>query len=165
MRRAGFTANRIVELDWWQSHPLDPDNEVTLTPARHWSNRISGTRNERLWGGFYIKTGGRRIASVGDTGYDTQMFRDARKRLGAPDLALIPIGAYEPRWFMAPQHCNPEEAVQIHHDLGAKQSLAVHWGTFQLTDEARDAPSTALAATGISDDEFKVLAPGESLLV
>ena len=163
LRRAGFAASRIVELDWWQSHPINAQNKVTLTPARHWSNRISGSRNERLWGGFSIQTGDRHVASIGDTGYDELMFRDIRKRLGAPDLALIPIGAYEPRWFMAAQHCNPEEAVQIHRDLQAKHSIAVHWGTFQLTDEAREAPPKALAKTGISDVEFSVLQPGQTI--
>lgn len=165
LQRAGFTSDRIVELDWWQTHKINDQDQVTLTPARHWSNRLSGTRNERLWGGFYLQTGHRRTASIGDTGYDSQMFHDIHQQLGAPDLALIPIGAYEPRWFMAAQHCNPEEAVQIHRDLGAKQSVAVHWGTFQLTDEGREAPPEALTATGIADAEFWVLDPGQTICV
>lgn len=93
------------------------------------------------------------------------MFRDIRQRAGAPDLGIIPIGAYEPRWFMAAQHCNPEEAVQIHRELEAERSVAVHWGTFQLTDEGREAPPEALAATGIPDSEFSVLDPGQTIYV
>jgi len=165
LQRAGFAAERIVELDWWQNHKINDQDQVTLTPARHWSNRLSGTRNERLWGGFYLQTGARRVASIGDSGYDDHMFRDIRQRAGAPDLALIPIGAYEPRWFMAAQHCNPEEAVQIHRELEVKRSIAVHWGTFRLTDEGRKAPAEALAATGIPDTEFSVLDPGQTIYV
>lgn len=165
LKRAGFPARRIVELDWWQTHKINDQNQITLTPARHWSNRLSGKRNARLWGGFYLQTGDRRVASVGDTGYDDQMFRDIHQRLGAPDLALIPIGAYEPRWFMDAQHCNPDEAVQIHRDLNAKRSIGVHWGTFQLTDEGREAPLKALAATGISENEFRALDPGQTICV
>ena len=165
LRRAGFAAERIVELDWWQTQKITNLDQVTITPARHWSKRLSGTRNERLWGGFYVQTGARRVASIGDTGYDDHMFRDIRQRAGAPDLGIIPIGAYEPRWFMAAQHCNPEEAVQIHRELEAERSVAVHWGTFQLTDEGREAPPEALAATGIPDSEFSVLDPGQTIYV
>lgn len=165
LQRAGFTTDRILELDWSQTHKINDQDQITLTPARHWSNRLSGARNARLWGGFYLQTGGRRIASIGDTGYDDHIFRDIHQRLGAPDLALVPIGAYEPRWFMDAQHCNPKEAVQIHRDLEAKRSVGVHWGTFQLTDEGREAPPQALAATGIPDSEFSVLDPGETIYV
>jgi L-ascorbate metabolism protein UlaG (beta-lactamase superfamily) len=168
LRRAGFPAEKITELDWWQSHRTAAGLSVTVTPSRHWSNRIRGPRNGRLWGGFYLAGGSHRIAFVGDTGYDAEFFASIRQRLGAPDLALIPIGAYEPRWFMAPQHCNPAEAVQIHRDLGARQSIAMHWGTFQLTDEAREDPLRALTAArtaaGLAADEFLVLQPGESWL-
>ncbi len=170
-RRAGL--QRVVELDWWQSHPITsatgPELAVTLTPARHWSNRLSGARNGRLWGGFYLRTGGHRVYFSGDTGYDAEFFRAIGRDLGPPDLAMIPIGAYEPRWFMAAQHCNPAEAVEIHRDVRARLSLAMHWGTFQLTDEAREAPVEALVAAlqnaGLRADEFRALAPGESVRV
>ncbi|MFI5337186.1 MAG: MBL fold metallo-hydrolase [Opitutales bacterium] len=167
LRRAGFAPERIVELDWWQSHTTARGLEVTLTPSRHWSNRLSGPRNSRLWGGFFLRTGDQRLSFVGDTGYDPEYFVATRRRLGAPDLALIPIGAYEPRWFMAAQHCDPAEAVQIHRDLAAWRSVAMHWGTFQLTDEGRDEPVTALAAAraaaGLPEECFLALPPGDSV--
>lgn len=166
LRRAGFAAEKIIELDWWQRHEL-PGLTVTLAPARHWSNRLSGQRNHRLWGGFHLQATAHSVAFIGDTGYDPEFFKTIRQRLGAPDLALIPIGAYEPRWFMAPQHCDPAEAVQIHLDLGARQSLGMHWGTFQLTDEAREAPLTELAAAihaqGITPEAFRAIPPGQTV--
>jgi L-ascorbate metabolism protein UlaG (beta-lactamase superfamily) len=172
-------ARRIVELDWWQSHLLSPHIEATLTPARHWSNRLGTPRNHRLWGGFFLTWGSstsathspktRRLWFAGDTGYDADLFQDIGRRCGAPDLALIPIGAYEPRWFMADMHLNPAEAVQAHLATGARRSLAMHWGTFQLTDEGRDAPVHALAtarvAAGLGEAAFEVLAPGASVTV
>jgi L-ascorbate metabolism protein UlaG (beta-lactamase superfamily) len=97
------------------------------------------------------------------------MFAAIRQRCGAPDLAMIPIGAYEPRWFMAEQHCNPEEAVKIHLELGAKRSIGMHWGTFQLTDEAREAPLTALTAAltaaKLPPASFRAIDPGETIVV
>ena len=114
---------------------------------------------------------------AGDTGYSRD-FADIRERFAARqtpaagggfDIALLPIGAYEPRWFMATQHVNVEEAMKIHRDLRAKRSLGVHWGTFELTDEALDEPPKALtricAAEGVADDEFFVLAVGETRAV
>ena len=167
LARAGAT--RIVELDWWQTHALAPDVSVTLTPARHWCRRTPGGTNRRLWGGFYLQAAARRGWFVGDSGYDETLFRDIGRRCGPPDLALIPIGAYEPRWFMSPAHMNPEEAVRTHLDCGARLSVAMHWGTFQLTDEARTAPAEALVqareAVGVTADQFRVLAPGDSLQI
>jgi len=169
LRRAGFKASEIVELDWWQSTTPAAGIEVTPTPARHWSNRLSGQRNSRLWSGFFVRQGGRAWWFAGDSGYDPELFKSIGERLGSPALAMIPIGAYEPRWFMAAQHCDPAEAVQIHRDVGAGTSLAMHWGTFQLTDEPREAPVEALAearkAAGVSPDDFRALIPGESYVV
>jgi L-ascorbate metabolism protein UlaG (beta-lactamase superfamily) len=171
---AGTGARRIIELDWWQTCTPIPGVEATLTPARHWSNRVGAPRNHRLWGGFNLTLGGpaetaRRLWFAGDTGYDAELFPAIRRRCGAPDLAFIPIGAYEPRWFMAPMHVNPTEAVAAHRDVGAKRSVAMHWGTFQLTDEAREAPLEGLAAArreaGITAEEFAALDPGQSLTV
>jgi L-ascorbate metabolism protein UlaG (beta-lactamase superfamily) len=165
--RAGFT--RIVELDWWQNHTHTENLAITVTPAQHWSNRLSGRRCRRLWGGFYLHAGKTRLYFVGDTGYHATLFTDVRTRLGAPDLAFVPIGAYEPRWFMREQHCDPAEAVQIHRDLGARKSVAMHWGTFQLTDEGRDDPphelTSALESAGVSSEDFRILEPGGSLVV
>lgn len=167
LTRAGL--NTVVELDWWQAHTPAAGLKVTLTPSRHWSNRLTGRRNGRLWGGFHLQFADRACWFAGDTGYDATLFPAIREKLGAPDLALIPIGAYEPRWFMSAQHCNPAEAVQIHRDVGARTSLAMHWGTWQLTDEGREEPVAALAAArtavGLAPEDFRALAPGESVTV
>ncbi|MDR2982071.1 MAG: MBL fold metallo-hydrolase [Puniceicoccales bacterium] len=166
-RRAGF--QKAIELDWWENAAISTDTRVTVTPAQHWSKRLSSTRCSRLWGGFFLEIGSLRIYFTVDTGYNDQFFHDIRTRLGQPDLAMIPIGAYEPRWFMTPQHCNPAEAVKIHQKIGSKLSLAMHWGTFRLTDEGRDDPPNALAAAltkqKISPASFRVLQPGESVCV
>jgi len=142
---------------------------VTLLPARHWCRRRPGATNVRLWGGFLIAVAGRRLCFVGDSAYDPALFREIGRRLGPPDLALVPIGAYEPRWFMREAHANPAEAVQIHRDLGAKRSVAMHWGTFRLTDEGRDQPpadlARARAEAGLDPADFTVLDPGGSILL
>lgn len=169
LRRCGFPEDRIITLDWWEAHEFAPGFHVRATPARHWSNRVSGGRNRRLWAGFFIHAGGRTVYFAGDSAWDLPMFDEIGARCGEPDLALLPIGAYEPRWFMSAQHCNPAEAVMIHQAVGAMRSLGVHWGTFQLTDEGRDDPLSALATAkaeaGLAEEEFITLAPGESLSV
>lgn len=113
-------------------------------------------------------TGIRRVWFVGDTGFQEHFFRRVREQLGAPDLAFVPIGAYEPRWFMHPMHVNPAEAVMLHQEVGARTSIAIHWGTFRLTNEAREEPvralGEALAAAGVPPERFRVLQPGESLI-
>ncbi len=111
-----------------------------------------------------VRTAGRLVYFLGDSGYDPGLFKEIGRRCGKPDLAMIPIGAYEPRWFMAAAHMNPEEAVRVHRDVGAKRSVAMHWGTFQLTDEGRDDPVKALAAARGPSDDFRVLEPGASLI-
>src|SRR5947207_8966749 len=128
----------VEELDWWQSASAAP-LPVTLTPAQHFSARGPFDRNRALWGGFLIEARGRRILFAGDSGYGPH-FREIAARLSPVDLALLPIGAYEPRWFMQDIHMNPAEAVQAHVDLGARRSLAMHYGTFQLTPEGVDEP-------------------------
>jgi L-ascorbate metabolism protein UlaG (beta-lactamase superfamily) len=132
-----------AELDWWQSYSLQPGIAVTFVPAQHWSRRHLFDRRRTLWGGHVVETPAGRLYFAGDTGYPAS-FRDIARRLGPPDLALLPIGAYEPRWFMATQHMNPDEAVRAHRDLGARRSLAIHFGTFPLADEGIDAPLEAL---------------------
>jgi L-ascorbate metabolism protein UlaG (beta-lactamase superfamily) len=157
--RAAVPAARCVTGDWWDRLPLGSEIATTLTPANHWSNRWPSDTRMMLWGGHYLDTPAGSIWFVGDTGYgDGQIFADVRSRLGAPGVALIPIGAYEPRWFMAAQHVDPAEAVRIFTDVDATRALGIHWGTFQLTDEARDAPAEGLAkallAAGIAHDRF-----------
>jgi len=155
----------VVELGWWQEQALSAEASVTLVPARHWSSRRIGDHNRSLWGGFVLNLPGGVVYFAGDTGYgDGEHFREARRRLGPFRLALLPIGAYEPRWFMKPQHMNPAEAVQAFADLDAAHALAIHFGTFQLTDEAHDAPTRALAVAletaGVDAARFRALGNG-----
>ena len=140
VRAAGI--RRVEELDWWQEASSSAPS-ITLTPARHFSARTPFDRNRALWGGFTFLAEDVRIYFAGDTAYGS-FFQEIHRRLGAVDVALLPIGAYEPRWFMQAVHMNPAEAVQAHADLGAKQSVAMHFGTFQLTAEGIDAPARAL---------------------
>jgi L-ascorbate metabolism protein UlaG (beta-lactamase superfamily) len=117
-----------------------------------------------------LRAGGKLVYFAGDTGYGTgRIFRTMRERFGPSDLALIPIGAYDPRWFMAAQHADPEEAVQIMRDLEARAAVGIHWGTFKLTDEPRDDPtlrlSAALAAKGIDRTAFIALQPADVIEV
>ena len=156
-----------VELAWWQSQRVGAA-EVVLTPVQHWSARGLNDRMATLWGGYAVFTPGFNAYFGGDTGYSRD-FADTRTRLAARgpfDLALLPIGAYEPRWFMADQHINPAEAVQAFKDLGAKQALGIHWGTFELTDESLDEPPRALAAAlreaRLDDGRFFLLAIGQT---
>ncbi|MFA6112534.1 MAG: MBL fold metallo-hydrolase [Sphingomonas sp.] len=145
--RRAIPEARIAVGDWHDRIDLAPGLAATLTRANHWSARGLGDRRMALWAGHWLDTPAGSIWFAGDTGYgDGAIFRDIRARHGAPDVALIPIGAYEPRWFMANQHANPAEAVAILQDVGAARALGIHWGTFQLTDEPRDAPVEALAA-------------------
>ena len=164
-RAAGI--RRVVELDWWQS-AQSSSVPITLTPAHHFSARSPFDRNRALWGSFVIEIGNRRLYFGADSGYAPH-FRAIRERHGDIDLALLPIGAYEPRWFMRPIHMNPEEAVQAHLDLGSARSIGMHYGTFQLTTEAIDEPLHALArartARGLPDAAFDVLDLGASLHV
>jgi N-acyl-phosphatidylethanolamine-hydrolysing phospholipase D len=169
--------DRVTELDWWQHQTLPSAGgpvEVHLVPAQHWSARGLGDRMATLWGGFAVLAGDCHLFYAGDTAYSRE-FAQMRQHFaprqlpetgGGFDIALLPIGAYEPRWFMAPQHVNVEEAVRIHRDLGAKRSLGVHWGTFNLTDEALDEPPRLLpkerTRQGLTDDEFFVLAIGQT---
>ncbi len=154
----------VVELDWWDRLGVG-SLDVHLVPVQHWSQRTLFDRNQTLWGGFYIRHRTLSVVYTGDTGYSRD-FSDIRERLGAPDIVVTPIGSYEPRWFMGPQHVDPTEAIKIHRDLGARYSLGVHWGTFELADESLDEPPRALAAarakTGIRDDRFFVLKLGET---
>jgi L-ascorbate metabolism protein UlaG (beta-lactamase superfamily) len=134
---------------------------------RHWSARGVLDRNKALWAALVLETPAGRIYHVGDSGYgDGYHFRAARERYGPFRLAILPIGAYEPRWFMRDQHMNPEESVRAFLDCGAELALAHHFGTFQLTDEAIDAPREALlaarAAAGIAADRFRLLEVGQA---
>jgi L-ascorbate metabolism protein UlaG (beta-lactamase superfamily) len=131
--------------DWWQSFPLSPEVRVTIVPAYHWSARKLGDRRWALWGGFIIDTPSGRTYCAGDTAYqDGKIFAEIRSRCGSPLVAILPIGAYAPRWFMSTQHTDPTEALQIASDVAAQHLLGVHWGAFPLTDEPWDEPPRLL---------------------
>ena len=143
----------VHELDWGESLSL-PGFAIHCVPALHFSSRGLFDRNNALWCGYVIKTQERLIYFAGDTGFGHH-FAQIREKFGSPHLALLPIGAFEPRWFMSPVHMAPDEALRAHEILAAKTSIAIHHGTFQLSDEGIDTPKKQLIA----------LARGESFLV
>jgi L-ascorbate metabolism protein UlaG (beta-lactamase superfamily) len=153
------------ELDWWDAVVINDALKVTFVPAQHFSARGLFDRQASLWGGYVIESGGRRLYFGGDSGYASH-FVDIRARLGSPEIALLGIGSYEPRWFMQPIHMNPAEAVRAHRDLGSRQSIGMHFGTFQLSAEAIDQPQAdlarALRESGIPESEFVTLQEGET---
>lgn len=132
----------VAELDWWESLRQE-DMDILYTPAKHFSSRTLFDRNKSLWGGFIISGHSKKIFFTGDSGYGWH-FKEINTRMGAVDLALLPIGAYKPRWFMKPMHMNPEEAVHAHFDLDAKLSIPMHYGTFCLSEEPINEPLVRL---------------------
>lgn len=156
--------SQVVELDWWQAADLAAA-KVTALPAQHFSGRGAHDRNATLWCSLLLEVAGRKVYFAGDTGYSKD-FADIGAAHPDIDLALLPIGAYEPNWFMKSVHVNPEEAVKIFQDLGARHAAAMHWGTFRLTLEPLDEPPQrlrkALAGEGIADERFFVMQHGES---
>ena len=158
---------RVEELDWWHSLPVGAGVEVTMTPARHFSRRGLFDTNRSLWGGFLLREGRRTVYFAGDSAYGPH-FAEVGRRAGGVDLALLPIGAYEPRWFMRANHVNPDEAVRVHLDVGSRQSIAMHFGTFQLTDEPIDEPVRALGEAldrhGVAEQDFRVPRFGETMV-
>ncbi|MCK0167560.1 MBL fold metallo-hydrolase [Jannaschia sp. S6380] len=137
---------------------------IRLLPCHHWSARGTRDRSFALWCSFAVETPAGRVLACGDTGYDSGRPYAAAARHGPYRLAIIPIGAYAPRWFMRHQHQNPEEAVAGFAACGAENALAAHWGTFQLTNEAREEPperlALALRAADVEPDRFRALPPG-----
>jgi len=164
--RAADSAIRAEAFDWHQRIDLGGGLAATLVPTRHWSARGLSDRNKALWASFVLETPAGKVYIVCDSGYGTGVhFRRVREAHGPLRAAILPIGAYEPRWFMKDQHMNPEDAVKALADCGAEIALAHHHGTFQLTDEAIDAPATALGVAldeaGVPRDRFAVLKPGQ----
>jgi N-acyl-phosphatidylethanolamine-hydrolysing phospholipase D len=139
----GKGKQRVVELDWWQS-VRHGHWTLTCLPAQHWSNRIGIGRNATLWCSWLLDSGSRRYYFAGDSGY-FQGFAEFGRRFAPIDVAFLPIGAYEPRWFMRYQHVNPEEAWRAFRDLGARTMIPMHWGCFDLTDEPADLAPKVLA--------------------
>jgi len=154
----------VVELDWWQDTRIGAAT-VTVLPAQHFSGRGPFDRNATLWCSLLLEVAGKKVFFGGDTGYSKD-FADIGAAHPGIDLALLPIGAYEPNWFMRSVHVNPEEAVQMFRDLGVRHAAAMHWGTFRLTLEPLDEPPQrlvkALDAAGIARERFFVMQHGET---
>ena len=158
---------KVVELDWWEEYS-EENLRITAVPVQHWSKRSLFSTNKTLWAGWVIQSNDFRFFFVGDSGY-TPHFKEIGQKLGPFDLAAIPVGAYAPRWFMRPHHISPEEAVQVHLDVRCRKSVAIHWGTFILSDEPLDEPPKRLEKArkekGLSDEEFVVLKHGETIII
>jgi L-ascorbate metabolism protein UlaG (beta-lactamase superfamily) len=163
----GLGISRVLELDWWDQH-REGDLEIIAVPVQHWSKRDLFSRNKTLWAGWIVRSNAFRFLFVGDTGF-TPLFKEIGDRFGPFDLSAIPIGAYEPGWFMGRHHITPEEAVRIHLDVRSKKSVAIHWGTFILTDERLDEPPERLERArreeGLSGADFLVLRHGETIIL
>jgi L-ascorbate metabolism protein UlaG (beta-lactamase superfamily) len=156
----------VRELRWWDAERINDHVRVSFVPSQHWSRRGLFDTNQTLWGGFVIEGARARIYHAGDTAWFAG-FKEIGERFPGLDAALLPIGAYDPGWFMEKQHMNPEQAVQGFLDLGAKRLAAMHWGTFKLTDEPLEEPPQRLRAEwlrrGLPEDRLRILAIGETL--
>lgn len=153
----------VTELPWWAG-TIVGEITITATPAQHFTARGLNDRNRGHWCGWCIEGGGKRLWHAGDSGY-CAVFREIGERLGPFDLSMIPIGAYAPRWFMKPMHMNPQEAVQVFQDTRSQQAIAMHWGTFALTDEPLGEPllllGESLKQSGIPAEKFVAGAVGD----
>jgi len=165
---AARSFSAIHEAKWWEVSEVDGIT-ITAVPAQHFSTRNGLTdRNSSLWCGWVIEYAGQKVYFAGDSGY-SPFFKEIGEHWLGLDLALIPIGAYAPRWFMSPVHCDPYEAVQIHLDVRARQSIGMHWGTFRLTSEPVGEPPLLLNAAAkerhLAEDEFSTMSIGETRMI
>jgi L-ascorbate metabolism protein UlaG (beta-lactamase superfamily) len=155
-----------LDLNWWEERELQESIMVQSVPAQHFSGRGLFDRDATLWCGYVIRRPGGNIYFVGDTGYHEQAFKEIGERCAPIELALVPIGAFKPEWFMSPIHCSPAEAVKLHQDVGARTSIATHFGTFPLADDGQHEPierlQEALRLAGIDSTSFAVLTEGVS---
>lgn len=162
----GIGNERVHEFDWWQELNFGPW-QITATPSQHWSARSLFDKNETLWASWHLQIDDWQVWFGGDTGYNPHQFKEIGARFPNIDDALIPIGAYLPRWFMKPQHVNPQEALLIHQDLAATRSYAMHWGTYQLAAESlqqtlNDLEVARQHAKTAASHPLQVLAIGET---
>lgn len=164
-RLVDWGAKNVKELDWWDFEQ-QLGFEIHCVPAQHFSGRSLNDRNSTLWAGWVLVKDDFKFFFAGDTGYSPD-FKEIGNKFGSFDLSCIPIGAYNPRWFMRGVHVDPYEAVQIHIDVKSKLSVGMHWGTFALADEDMDEPPISLAdglqKAGLSSEEFIVLKNGQMI--
>jgi len=164
LEKSGIT--QVMELDWWQEVTLSDSLTLTCVPAQHFSGRGLFDRNKTLWAGFVLQGQKGYVYFAGDTGLGPH-FKQIADRLGKMRLALLPIGAFLPRWFMSPTHLSPGDALEAHFILGAQTSVAIHFGTFQLGDDGRteavDLLTTILADTNMEGTQFLIPNFGETL--
>jgi len=157
----------VGDLDWWDETKLSESISIQAVPAQHFSGRGSFDRDATLWCGYVIKGNMRTVYFVGDTGYNDITFKEIGRRCAPIHVALVPIGAYIPQWFMSPIHCAPHEAVRIHQEVKASVSVADHFGTFPLADDGQDEPiealGIALRESGLSDKDFLIPKEGKSM--
>lgn len=162
VKSLGF--KNVQEMDWWDSLSFNKNTQIIFTPQQHSSARGLFDRDKSLWGSFYLRQGERSVYFGGDGGYSAH-FAEIKNRLSSPEIALIGIGAYKPNFFMKPIHTSPEEAVLAHQDLGAKQSVAMHFGTFRLSAEAIFEPIKDLEKSikkyGLKAHDFIIMSEGE----
>ena len=159
VRKSGL--RNVVELEWWQDYEWEDGWRIHGCPAQHFSGRTPFDRNQTLWLSLWLQTPSASVYFAGDTGMGPH-FELIRERLGAPDLSLIPIGAYKPEWFMSPVHMSPQEALQSHDILGSKHSIATHFGTFALAMDEQDQPPREILETR-GDRRFDVMRHGQAM--
>jgi L-ascorbate metabolism protein UlaG (beta-lactamase superfamily) len=160
--------SRVEELNWCEKTSISNGNRVFFVPAQHFSGRTPWNIDKSLWGGFMIESAQGNIYYAGDTGFG-EFFNNLHENFSNIKVALLPIGAYEPRWFMSPVHMNPDDAVRAHQILNANLSIGAHIGTFHLADEGIDAPEEQLQKklkeNGVDPKKFIILDPGETLTI
>ena len=164
LEEKGISSGR--EGDWWSEMELNDSVTLAIVPAQHFSGRGVFDRDATLWGGYVLKTKSGNLYFAGDTGYDKNIFEQIGKRYAPLRVALLPIGAYKPLWFMSPVHISPEEAVKVHLDLKTEISIAMHYGTFPLADDGQNEPvrdlKQAMNRYDLSEAEFLILKEGFS---
>ncbi len=162
VKKLGFENTK--DLDWWEISSFQ-ELRITAVPAQHFSGRGMFDKNATLWAGYVIQSDQKNIYFAGDTGYDKNIFREIGRHFDSMDLAMIPIGAYKPRWFMSPIHVDPNEALGIHKDVNSKKSIAMHFGTFPLADDGQNDPiadlQKGLSELQIDQDDFIIPKEGE----
>ena len=158
----------VTEVDWWEEIGVSDSTKIQAVPAQHFSGRGFLDRDKTLWCGYVIKAGAGNIYFAGDTGYNDVTFKDIGTRCNPIKVSLLPIGAYQPRWFMSPIHTSPDESVKIHHELGSGTSIASHYGTFPLGDDGQEDPVNdlryALSRSQPGSGSFIVLKEGDFIV-